>query len=251
MTVATRSAAPAAPARPWTPSTVRPALQRAMDDGRWRPALRLADTALRLQPGDPELAADRLVCLVELGRLRRAVAAAEDLRRTAPERATTWNALAALALARGRWGEADAAARRALDADPGSADAWGHLAAAFAGLGWFDEADRCLAGADEAGGPKPLVEQRVGRATNRWALARSGTVVVAATSFVVLGLLAIAVTCTAPFVVRELRVRRLPAHVRRRAEAAWVHQHGVRVRAVLVVAVVALLWLLGLDARTG
>jgi tetratricopeptide (TPR) repeat protein len=236
---------------PWAAAARRQALARAMDEGCWRRALILAETSLRIDPDDGAAAAARVVSLTESGRNGRARRAADELRMTAPDEQATWSAVAAVVLADGDWVAADRATRRALELAPASADAWAHRAAALAGIGHFDEAAECLERAEEAGGPKPYVAQRVGRAVNLWALRGTHSWPLLLLGFVVVGVLAVALGVTAPFVVRELRVRRLGGDFRERAERAWAGQHRQRVVPVLTVVAVLLIWVTGLAASAG
>jgi hypothetical protein len=148
-------------------------------------------------------------------------------------------------LARGRWLHADRAARRALEADPDDAAAWGDLAASYAGLGWFAHADTCLAEA-ALRGDATAAEHAAGRATNLWALQRAHVVTIAVVGLALgLGLLALAIAFSVPFAVRELRLRRLPAAWRVRAEQAWVRQQAVRLQVGAAVLVLVVVWALG------
>lgn len=144
-------------------------------------------------------------------------------------------------LERGRWAQADAAARQALDVEPDNAGAWSCLAAAFAGTGWLDEADWCWTQAREQ---DPAADEAVmGRAVNRWALERTPVAVAAVVGLAIgLGVLAFAVALTVPFLTREVRIRRLPATWRARAEAAWPGQGGLRYPAAVTVLLLVALW---------
>jgi tetratricopeptide (TPR) repeat protein len=131
-----------------------------------------------------------------------------QLQQLEPRDADTWVAFANVALARGNYEHADAAARSALEIDGSHHGAWVALAAGYAGLGWFDEAEACLDQLDR----RAVTDRerwRIGRAVNRWAMSKSRWPTIGAVALVVVGVLAVAIAASVPFVAREFRLRSL------------------------------------------
>jgi tetratricopeptide (TPR) repeat protein len=149
--------------------------------------------------------------------------------------ADTWVTFANVALARGNYGHADQAARTALSIDADHPDAWTALAGSYCGLGWFEAADECLDHLDRS-----LLserdQRRLGKAVNRWALSDTPWMVISAIAALLLGVLALAVAVSIPFVAREWRLRNLRSTAdattatffEPAATAAWRLEHRLR-----------------------
>ncbi len=149
----------------------------------------------------------------------------------------TMHALTGVALARHQYEAADLLARKAVEFDSHDATGWRNLAASFAGLGWFDQTEECLDRAEALGLPEDQ-SWPVGSATNRWALSNTWAAVLTAVSFYFLGLLAVAIGLTVPFLVREVRIARLTDRLALVAADHWRTKHRFRmVRAAAVFAV--------------
>ncbi|MGH1493214.1 MAG: hypothetical protein ACRBK7_28090 [Acidimicrobiales bacterium] len=176
---------------------------------RWRQAIRVLSVAATttVSSQDRWHILQRLaVTAADGGDHRVSAEAVYELQQMEPRDADTWVTFANVALARSNYGHADTAARAALAEDPSHHGAWIALAASYAGLGWFDEADDCLDHLDRAA-ISDRERWRIGRAVNRWALSKSRWFTVTAVAAVVVGVLAVAIASTVPFLTREWRLR--------------------------------------------
>ncbi len=214
----------------------------ALAEHRWRDARRAAEAAERLR--GPSAETDRVVAVTaaHLGRRRAANAAVARLRAIEEPTVDDLDALALVGLARRDFGAADRLARRMIDADRERPEPWGVLAASFAGLGWFDEANECLDTAEELGIDEPRT-WHVGRAVNQWALDRTWATAIGAFFFYFLGLLAIAIAITIPFLVRESRLARLDDRLASLAADAWRGEVTTRLMHLFAVLVIVGAWI--------
>lgn len=132
-------------------------------------------------------------------------------------------------------------AAMALDEGPDAVEDWTHLAACYAGLGWFDEASSCLDRA-EALGAEPADTWLIGRSTNFWGLSKNWASAVGLVLFLIVGLLAVAVAITVPFVARELRVTQLDERFAALANDAWAEERWLRLVHAGGVLLTVVLW---------
>jgi hypothetical protein len=215
---------------------------RLADGRRWRAATRVLTVAADAVEGEarrPVL--ERLaVTAADGGRHGLSREAVYELSRLGPHTSATWVAFANVALARGNHLHADRAARAALIGSPDDHGAWVALAAGYAGLGWFDRTRECLDHLDRGA----LTERdrwRIGRAVNRWALAGTGWLLLAAVAAPLLGLAVVAAGAVGPLVIRRWRVGRLRLvpdgeELATMAAAAWRASMGLRAAYGLAVA---------------
>lgn len=132
-------------------------------------------------------------------------------------------------------------AAMALTDSEDSAEDWAHLAACYAGLGWFDEASTCLDQAEALGAGEPET-WLVGRSTNVWGMSKNWASAVGVVLFLVVGLLAVAVAITVPFMARELRVTQLDDRFAALANDAWAEERWLRLVHAGGVLVTVVLW---------
>ena len=184
------------------------------------------------------------VVAADCGRHRVSADAVYELQQISPRDADTWVTFANVALARGNHHHADTSARAALAQDDQNRGAWLALAGGYAGLGWFDQASDCLDRVDRAS-LSASERWRLGRSVNRWALGDTRWLLVAAISAMLVGVLAVAVASSVPFVVRTRRLRHLrgdrsAAAFATLAADAWRSEWRLRLgHAAVVVASVA------------
>jgi hypothetical protein len=216
--------------------------ERLVGDRRWRAATRVLTVAADTTEGEarrPIL--ERLaVTAADGGRHGLSREAVYELSRLGPHPAATWVAFANVALARGNHLHADRAARAALVGAPADHGAWASMTAGYAGLGWFDEAASCLDRLDRDA-LTPLDRWRIGRATNRWALAGAGWFVLTLAATPIVGVLALGLAGVGPLALRRWRIGRLSAaplgtELAAMAEEAWRSTVGLRSLCGFVVA---------------
>ncbi len=229
---------------------------RLIRDRQWKRAVKILSVAATttVNEDDRRTVLRRLaVASADGGDHRVSCEAVYELQQIEPRDADTWVAFANVALARGNYSHADSAARAAIDLDESHHGAWVALATGYAGLGWFEEAESCLDRLDRAA-ISDHERWRIGRAVNRWALAKSPWLTVTAVATIVVGVLAVAIATTVPFLTREFRLREIRADASTRwfesvAAEAWKFERRLRYsHAATVVAsvdcfVAVLLWL--------
>lgn len=203
----------------------------AVDERRWRDAIRLLDAIQAI--GASSVHTDGLLA-ISATHLNRAKVAREAVGRikAGPQTADSHRALAAVAIARHEFLSADNELRRAIemassDDQSPTADDWAHLASIYGGLGWFDEAGECL-DRMEALGTTENHRWIVGRSINHWGMSRTWALGIAAVLFFPLGLLAIAVGLTVPFMVREFRLTQIDERMAALASDAWADERWLR-----------------------
>ncbi len=192
------------------PSVLLEEAGRLIERRSWRKAVKILAVAATTSVGDDRRRAlqQLAVASADGGQHQVSCEAVFELQELQPRDADTWVSFANVALARGNYSHADAAARSALAEDPNHRGAWLALSAGYAGLGWFDQAGDCLTKVDDR--PLTHLEQwRIGRAVNRWSLARSRWLLVGAVSALLVGVLAFAIATSIPFLTREWRLRGL------------------------------------------
>lgn len=229
---------------------------RLVAERNWKRAVRVLSVAATttVNENDRRNVLQKLaVTAADGGQHRVSCEAVYELQQMEHRDADMWVTFANVALARGNYHHADAAAREALELDGSHRGAWMALASGYAGLGWFTEADSCLDHLDRA----EITDRerwRVGRAVNRWALAKSYWITATALAVVVVGVLAVAIASTIPFLTREWRLRGVRADsatawFESAASDAWRHErklrygHAVTVLASVTCFIAAVLWL--------
>ncbi len=219
-------------------------------DRRWRPAIRVLESARRLREDDLEV--DELMIVAATNARNRREVKRSRARLEASSSASSWVALASGHLVSGHFQAADRAARRALEIEPENAAAWHTLAASYAGLGWFGDAESCTEQASEEA--LDFERWQLGRAVNRWAMTNSHSLSVVLVLVFVFGTsvapLACALGLTLPFLLRDLRIRTLDAHFSDSADVAWRTEHRLRLVTGLAVLLCTSLWMISL-AITG
>ncbi len=224
------------------PSVLVDEAARLTAEGDRRKALRLLAVAATTteEPINRHAVLARLaVTAADAGRHNVSADAVFELQQATPRTADLWVTFAEVALSRGNYGHADRAARSALELDPDHQGAWAALAAGYAGLGWFEDADSCLKRIDRTT-LTDLQRWRIGRAVNRWSLTKTRWVAMTAISAIVVGVLAVAVAVSIPFVTREFRLRALrdaeqSSTFEEFAAEAWRSEHRLRVGHAAVV----------------
>ncbi len=222
----------------------------AIDDRRWRDALRILDAVDAIDASSVHTDSLVAIAATHLRRNRRANEAVGRIR-ASTQTTETHRALAAIAVARHQFLTADNEIRAAIDAsiedgDEISVDDWAHLAAVYAGLGWFEDADECLDRIDD----DEFTDRHrwmVGRSINHWGLSRTWAVAVAAILFYPLGLLAVAVGMTVPFVVREFRLTQIDERMASLAGTAWTDERWLRTAHAAGVLTTVVLWSLAVQ----
>lgn len=207
---------------------------------RWSEATRTLEAAARIRGDSIEVHRLTAVAATWTRRPRIARASLEILRAETPATGPSLVALGTASLVQSDYRCADAHARRALELEPDNAEAWGVLAASFAGLGWFDQSAACLDRATALGADP---DEQVGRAVNRWAVQNTFASSIAVGLMFFIGLLALAVGFTVPFLVRELRISRLDDRFAVLAAATWRHERTLRLRHAAGVLTALLGWL--------
>lgn len=198
-----------------------------VSERRWKDACRVLDAVIRVKEHTIEVDQLLAVAATHAGQRRVADRAIGNLRSELEPSAASLNALATVALARCEFEAADLIARRAVELDSHSATAWGNLAASYAGLGWFDQASECMDRAEALG----LENDRrwfIGRSINHWGISRTRATVVTLSLLWFLGLLAVAIGITIPFLSREIRVSKLENRFASMAADAWKAEHRLR-----------------------
>ncbi len=186
---------------------------RLADEGHFRKASRLlavAATTIDDGPQRRDVLRRLAVASAEGGQHRISCDAVFELQTEQPHDADTWVTFANVALARGNYSHADRAARSALELDENHQGAWIALATGYCGLGWFEAAEQCLDHVDR----EQLSDRdrnRIGRAVNRWSLSGTRWILISAVAALLVGVLAIAVAASVPFVTRDWRLQRLRA----------------------------------------
>lgn len=222
----------------------------AIEQRRWRDAIRLLDAIESIGAGSVHTDGLLAVAATHLNRRKRAREAIGRVRAATPT-ASTHRALAEVAIARHDFLAADIELRRAIDlttseGGEASADDWAHLASVYGGLGWFDEANECLEHADAIG---TTDEHRwiIGRSINHWGMSRTWAVAVAVILFIPLGLLSIAVGLTVPFLVREFRLTQVDERLAAVAADAWTDERWLRLAHASGVLATVVLWTLAIQ----
>lgn len=240
-----------APAEPTAPPTVAGAgliaeAELAVQERRWRDALRVLSAVESI--GASSVHTDGLLAIAatHVNKNRLAGEAVGRIR-AHPQTAASHRHLAQVAIAKHQYLLADNEARAAFDkadADPEAqpvAEDWANLAACYAGLGWFDEAGDCLDKA-EALGANDSATWLVGRSTNHWGMSKTWSSVVGIFLFLIVGLLAIAVAITIPFMMREFRMTQLDERFAAIANDAWSHERWLRLAHAGGVLLTVILW---------
>lgn len=213
-----------------------------MAEHRWGDACRMLEAARAVHPS---VEANRLLAraATHANDRKLADAAVAALRSDPAPDAATLTALADVAIARGSYQAADLLARQAVEIDAHQADAWTSLSASYAALGWFDEAGQCL---DRANALEVSPDRRwlIGRAVNRWSLTRTWAPLAAGLLFPFLGLLALAIGLTIPFIVREVRLTRIDDRFADLAADAWGSELRLRVTHGICVFAIVAVWIL-------
>jgi hypothetical protein len=247
--VPVRSPAPESTAQPAGAGLIAEA-ELAIDERRWRDAMRVLGAVQSI--GASSVHTDGLLA-VAATHLNRTRVAGEAIGRikAAAQTVDTHRSLAAVALARHEFLTADNELRSAIDlasADDQALDVddWARLASVYGGLGWFDEAGECLDRAEEIGAADHH-RWIVGRSINHWAMSRSWALAVAVILFLPLGLLAIAVGLTVPFVARELRLTQIDERMAALAADAWSNERWLRIAHATGVLATVVLWSLAVQ----
>jgi tetratricopeptide (TPR) repeat protein len=224
-----------------------------VDLRRFADAARVLESLQRLRSGDPEVLALVAVANAHHRRNRTTVRAAlAQLSEQFGAQAITWRTVSDVSMARFHFESAQRAARTSVQLGPKNERNWYSLAAAYAGHGWFDEASECMSEAtrlesvhdrrSDSGDSLSFGQWQVGRAVNHWAITKTYVAVVAILGFLYMGLLGLAVALSAPMLLREIRVRRVPEPFRSLADHAWRTEHRLRIANAVVVMVVLIAW---------
>ena len=227
---------------------------------RFTESARVLESAERLRPDDPEVLSLSAIVNANSGKNRQKVRGAlQRLSEDFGAKAITWRTVSDVALARFQFDPAQKAARTAVQMAPRSVDAWHSLAASYVGHGWYDEAAECLARVDQidperryrANDPTALTfgQWQIGRSINYWAITRTYIALASVVAFVYIGLLGLALALSAPMLLREVRVRRLPEPFRSLADKAWRDEHKLRILNAVAVMGVLILWVLLFSIR--
>jgi len=167
--------------------------------------------------------------------------------RAHPQTAASHRHLAQVAIAKHQYLLADSESRAAIEkveADPelsANPQDWANLAASYAGLGWFDEAGDCLDKAETLGA-SDSAKWLVGRSTNHWGMSKTLATVAGVFMFLVIGLLALAVAITVPFLMREFRMTQLDDRFAVLANDAWSDERWLRLAHAGGVLLTVILW---------
>ncbi len=212
-----------------------------VSERRWKEACKALDS-VNLVAGHT-CQTDQLlaVAATHAGERRLANEAIAKLRSELDPSLRTVNALTTVALARREYEAADLLSRRAVEMDSHNAEAWANLSASYAGLGWFDQAEDCLDRAEALG----IENDRrwfIGQAINNWGLTRTWAAIVTLALVYSLGLLALAIGITVPFLVREVRVSRLNDRFAELASDAWRSEYRMRFGFSAAVSVILVIW---------
>ncbi len=222
----------------------------AIHERRWRDALRILDAINAIEATSVHTDGLVAIAATHLHRTRRAKEAIGRIR-ASTQTAATHRSLAAIAVARHEFLTADTELRAGIDqaieeGESVSTEDWAHLAAIYAGLGWFDDAEECFERIDA----EDLTDQHrwtVGRSVNHWAMSRTWAIAVAGILFYPLGLLAVAVGMTVPFMVREFRLTRIDGNMASLASSAWEDERWLRIAHASGVLTTVVLWSLAIQ----
>lgn len=220
--------------------------EAAVHERRWRDALRVLSAIDSI--GASSVHTDGLLAIAATHVNKNRVASEAVGRiRAHPQTAASHRHLAQVAIAKHQYLLADNESRAAIekvDADPDAelaAEDWASLAACYAGLGWFGEASDCLDRAEELGADESAI-WLVGRSTNHWGMSKTWSSVVGVFLFLIVGLLAIAVAITIPFMMREFRMTQLDERFAAIANDAWSHERWLRLAHAGGVLLTVILW---------
>lgn len=247
---ATRTTATNAPAQaepPFIPGTGLIAeAELAIEERRWREALRVLGAIDSI--GASSVHTDGLLAIAATHlRKNRLASEAVGRIRAHPQTAASHRHLAQVAIARHQYLLADNETRAAIalveadsDAKP-SAEDWTNLAACYAGLGWFEDAGDCLDRSEQLGATESAT-WLVGRSTNHWAMSKTWATAVGVFLFLIVGLLALAVAITVPFMVREFRMTQLDDRFALLANDAWSNERWLRFAHAAAVLITVVTW---------
>ena len=223
----------------------------AVDERRWRDALRVLEAIDSI--GASSVHTDALVAIsaTHLSKSRMANEAIGRIRASTPT-IETHRSLAAISLARHEFLTADSELREVIrladqqDEKDETATDWAHFAAVYAGLGWFDQATECL-DRSETLGATANHQWMIGRSINHWGMSKTWALAIAALLFYPLGILAVAVGMTVPFMVRELRLTQVDERMATLASDAWADERWLRVAHASGVLLTVVLWSLAIQ----
>lgn len=221
--------------------------ETAVREHRWRDALRILNAIDSIGASSVHTDGLLAVAATHVKKSRLAAEAVGRIRASTPT-LDTHRSLAAVALARHEYLNADTEIRAALDlaGESGTASDWANLAASYAGLGWFDETANCLDRAD-----KLEIDESdawiIGRSTNRWAMSKTWALAVSVGLFFFVGLLAVAIGITVPFMVREFRLTQLDERIAGLANDAWAKERWLRLAHAAGVLLTVIAWSLAVQ----
>ena len=218
----------------------------AVDERRWRDALRVLGAIDSINASSVHTDGLLAIAATHLNKHRLAGEAVGRIR-AHPQTASSHRHLAQVAIAKHQYLLADNETRAAFAKIESDSDAeveaqdWVNLSACYAGLGWFDVAGECLDRAEELG-TTDAANWLVGRSTNHWGMSKTFASVIGVVLFIVVGLLALAVAITVPFMVREFRVTQLDERFAVLANDAWSHERWLRLAHASGVLLTVVLW---------
>lgn len=239
-----------------TPTTTEPPViagagliaeaELAITDRRWRDAMRVLGAIDSI--GASSVHTDGLLAIAATHLNKNRIAGEAIGRvRAHPQTAASHRHLAQVAIARHQYLLGDSEARAAIakvEADPDAeADPqdWANLAASYAGLGWFEEASDCLDEAEKLGADESAT-WLVGRSTNHWGMSKTFATVAGIFLFLLIGLLALAVAITVPFMMREFRMTQIDERFAVLANDAWNDERWLRLAHAGGVLLTVILW---------
>lgn len=216
--------------------------EAAVRQHRWRDALRVLNAIDSIGASSVHTDGLLAVAATHVKKKRLAAEAVGRIRASTPT-LEGHRSLAAVALARHHYLTADTEGRAALElaGEGGTASDWSNLAAGYAGLGWFEEAATCLDRAEQL----DLDESDtwiIGRSINRWAMSKTWALAISAGLFLFVGLLAVAIGITVPFIVRELRLTQLDGRLTSLANDAWANERWLRLAHATGVLLTVIAW---------
>lgn len=220
--------------------------ERAIEERRWREALRVLGAIDAIGANSVHTDGLLAIAATHLNKNRLAGEAVGRIR-AHPQTAASHRHLAQVAIAKHQYLLGDSEARAAIEKVEADDDAeiqaqdWANLAACYAGLGWFDEAGDCLDKA-EALGATESATWLVGRSTNHWGMSKTFATVAGVFLFLIVGLLALAVAITVPFMMREFRMTQLDERFAVLANDAWSHERWLRLAHAGAVVLTVVLW---------
>ena len=218
----------------------------AIEARRWRDALRVLDSIDSIGANSVHTDGLLAIAATHLHKNRIANEAVGRIR-AHPQTAASHRHLAQVAIAKHQYLLADSESRAAIEkveADPelsANPQDWANLAASYAGLGWFDEAGDCLDKAETLGA-SDSAKWLVGRSTNHWGMSKTLATVAGVFMFLVIGLLALAVAITVPFLMREFRMTQLDDRFAVLANDAWSDERWLRLAHAGGVLLTVILW---------